>query len=769
MRPEFRWVWTILSAGVVLAIVAGPVRSGDDRPTAAATLRKFQRARDETLFQALGPTGQGLRERRKAIQEAACAALDLLGISVQIGSESVTLASGSPLKLEGYGLNDARTVRDGCCELLLVLAESFVEPLPGQTAAEYQVDLRRALSVLAVADRLTPSAAQTRAYHRRKARYRELLHQDGRAEREAAARTPLHGDVDAFLVADDFYRRGNLGRARELFEGVLGRQPDFWCSYFLAVCCLQEASADVRAGRPLLERARGHLTDCLTDAPAEARLWTLLLRGVVSANLENFAAAEEDFQKALDLAQGRNSSVIYALYNNRGVMRIGRGKLDEGIADLTEAVKLRPDRYPAHLSLAQAYELQKRSDESDKKYSQALQVAEQQVKDRELEASVLSQLYRTRGYAHEQALLSGNAARDATTARSYHEAALRYYDHAAEVCERALKEAGPGAPTEASLRQSLAWARFDRGRFYCDQRHAAEAVSEFDAAQRAGADADLIDRLGVLRWRGTALLKLGRNAEAIRAFDQYLGDGSTRWLLTLGGLLALAGDGPIHALPVLGVEPPQRRPDPESAYAYRARAFAETRLENPKAALQDCARALAIEPDNAETYDQRGRLYLTMESYALAEMDFDRAIQLRPGAAAAYVRRGYARVKRGDLAAGVGDADTGVSLARKAEASARPAPGLLWEAARVYAQAVGKRDRALTPEQRGTDLQRNICQEQAVKLVRQALEATAATERTPFWRDHVQADRAFDPIRFETGLADLAKEFSLPGPRREEP
>jgi tetratricopeptide (TPR) repeat protein len=771
MKYDFRRVRSVLGVTGLLGLlfVAAVQALARADSATAATVREFRQRKDEALFQALGPTGRGLRERRKAIQEATAAALQVVGISGAVILEAVDPPGGRALKLDGYTPAEAQALRDGCGELLLLLAESHVEPLPGQSAREYQGEVSLALGILDAARKLLPAVADLRAYHLRRARYLELLHRDARDEWKAAAHTPPRGVVDSFLMGDDFFRQGDLERARGLFEAALGRQPDFWCSYYLALCSLQEAGGDDRGRRQCLERARGHLDNCLADAATDAQVWTLLLRGLVFANLENYPAAEADFQKALDLAGGRDTSLVHALYNNRGVMRIGRGKIEDGIADLKEALKIHPERFPAHLSLAQAYELQKHADEAEKKYGEAISVAQQQVQDRELEATVLAQLYRLRGFAHEQFLTSDEALRDRATAREYYQAALRYHRHAVEVCERALKEAGPGAPTELPLRQSLAWGHFDRGRLYHGQGQSAEAVTEFDAALHAGADADLIDRLGVQRWRGDGLLRLGRNDEAIGAFDQYLGDGLGRQLFPVAGLFAFAAEGPVYTLPIQVVDPPRRRPDAAAAYAYRARAFARARLGQHKAALQDCGRALAIEPDNAETYAQRGRSYLALESYGLAEMDFDRAIQLNPGESTLYANRGYTRIKRGQLAPAVSDADTALALARKADAAAgskvvRLTPELLCAAARIYAQVVGQRDHALAPDERGTDLQRTVCQEQTFKLLRQALEALAPAERGPFWRSHVQSDPAFDPVRPDPGLANIAKAFGLPSP-----
>jgi hypothetical protein len=82
---------------------------------------------------------------------------------------------------------------------------------------------------------------------------------------------------------------------------------------------------------------------------------------------------------------------------------------------------------------------------------------------------------------------------------------------------------------------------------------------------------------------------------------------------------------------------------------------------------------------------------------------------------------------------------------------------LFYDAARIYAQAVAKAQADPRP------LSRHAMawyQEQAVVLIRQALESLPPKGRRVFWRDTIQLDNALSPIRGSTAFIRLASESS---------
>src|SRR5262249_56280115 len=102
----------------------------------------------------------------------------------------------------------------------------------------------------------------------------------------------------------------------------------------------------------------------------------------------------------------------------------------------------------------------------------------------------------------------------------------------------------------------------------------------------------------------------------------------------------------------------------------------------------DCTRALELEPD-AVTYTARGWVYLMTEAPKPALADFDEALHLDPKHGEAYLGRAYAQVLLGKPGEALRDAEEGLRCGPES-------PRLCYNAARVYAQLVGKVDEADT-------------------------------------------------------------------------
>jgi tetratricopeptide (TPR) repeat protein len=252
----------------------------------------------------------------------------------------------------------------------------------------------------------------------------------------------------------------------------------------------------------------------------------------------------------------------------------------------------------------------------------------------------------------------------------------------------------------------------ERGRLLHRAGRYEDALAAYDAAQALGAaSAD------VHRWRAEALLKLNRYEQALRSFDQYLARGG--------------------------------RP---AADVYVARGLLRARAGRYAEAVGDYGQALALEPDSA-TFAYRGWVYLARQAPQPALDDFDAALRLDPDNGDARGGRGAALVHLGRLGEAVADAE-------KAVRSGPATPRTLWNAARVYAQAVGRLDAGAGPAGRTSLELRARYQDRAVQLLRQALDATPAAQRGPFWRDNVHNDDALNPVRPSTAFARLAAEYA---------
>jgi serine/threonine protein kinase/tetratricopeptide (TPR) repeat protein len=304
------------------------------REQARIRYEAFLSRREEARFHRTLFTGLDLAGDVQATQAAAQGALALFGLRPEGGDLVLPAVFTESQKAE---------VRAGCYELLLVLAEVAAHRQQAQKPDDVREQVKRAVGLLDRAAKLGPP---TRAYHMRRAHYLALLGDGPGADQQqhrAAARQPA-GALDHFLIGEEHYKRGSPERALISFENALRAEPDhFWARYFLAMCCLH-------LQRPA--EARAHLTACLGRRPTF--LWAYLLRGFANSELNDFAAAEADYARVMELRP--DPLALYGIHVNQGVLRIRQGRLREGVAELRQAIALKPDHYQAHADLAQAYQ-----------------------------------------------------------------------------------------------------------------------------------------------------------------------------------------------------------------------------------------------------------------------------------------------------------------------------------------------------------------------------------------------------------------------------
>jgi tetratricopeptide (TPR) repeat protein len=193
---------------------------------------------------------------------------------------------------------------------------------------------------------------------------------------------------DHFLVGHELFSQGKLEAAtREFRKALQLNAKHFWTHYFLAIC--------VMSGKP--DVAVAHLTICQGLRPG--LIWIYLLRGFALGQLEDYTAAEQDFDRALALKPP--PATLYVLYNNRGVLRVGRKETrTDGIEDLKKAIRLRPEQHQAQASLAEAYRLDERPDEAVKHLDEAIDVARRQVGAGDLKPAALAILHHSRARLH---------------------------------------------------------------------------------------------------------------------------------------------------------------------------------------------------------------------------------------------------------------------------------------------------------------------------------------------------------------------------------
>jgi tetratricopeptide (TPR) repeat protein len=161
-------------------------------------------------------------------------------------------------------------------------------------------------------------------------------------------------------------------------------------------------------------------------------------------------------------------------------------------------------------------------------------------------------------------------------------------------------------------------------------------------------------------------------------------------------------------------------------------------------AVADFTQALSLE-DDARTRALRGWAYLASKASALALADFDRAIQIDAGSAEAYAGRAAVRVqlaaKPSQYQEAVADAEKALSLAPRND------PRAVVNAARVHAQAAARLE-----GEAGFPVRKLAAgyRQEALQLLRRALEMTPPGERAAFRRHHVEQDA--DLARFAAAL-----------------
>jgi tetratricopeptide (TPR) repeat protein len=428
----------------------------------------------------------------------------------------------------------------------------------------------------------------------------------------------------------------------------------------------------------------------------------------------------EPAKAALTACLDRHPDFLWA-YLLRGFAHGQLDEFDAAEADYARALKLDPDSDGRYVLFANRGALRERRGRLDEAV-------------RDLEACVALKPGQYQAYAglaqvHErrQEYLQAVARLDQAIARKPGLASLyrwraRLRLDALNQPEAALQDLDRAIPLDTGDGPSADLARdhAERGRVLHHEHRHTEALAAYERAVslRPGyAQAHL--------GRARALLPLRRYAEAEVALNRYLESGG--------------------------------RPLPE---VYRTRAVIRAKLRKFPEAVVDYAEALKGKPDPA-VYAERGWVYLASQQPQRARDDFETVIRLRPESAEGYLGRGAARVNLGQYRAGVADVEEALH-------HAPVTPHQRWRAARVYAQAADPSDVA----RRGVEgLNRVLCrqyQDRALALLGQALAALPASEREPFWRQHVQGDAALAGLRRVSCYAQLEARYA-PAPKTEAP
>src|SRR5579864_2980471 len=392
------------------------------------------------------------------------------------------------------------------------------------------------------------------------------------SQAEKAAQGAAGDDVlDHFLMADELYRRGEFGAAIKEFDQVLEAKPGhFWAQYLNAICLL-------RQGRPA--EARTLLSACL--AQRSDFVWLYLLRGFAHEELQEWGAADSDFQKAARMAVDENAR--YVLCVNRGVLRVRQERFEDAIADLKAAIARKPNAYQAYVNLAQAYRRLEKLDLALEQLNRAV----------ELEPG-LAHLYRLRARLQVER----------------NEPALALSDF-----NQAIERENSNSPYQVD-------DYVERGRLLLSGGQHAEALRSFDAALALQADHSLGQRL-----RAETLFRLGRFEEVIKAFDRYLETGKSLESVYRGRGLARAELGQYPGAIEDFTKALELHPT-SAVQAYRGWTYLV--VDAPKLALRDFELALELDSKNGDAYNGRGFVRAKMGLHRAAIQDAEEALRQGP-------------------------------------------------------------------------------------------------------------------------------------------
>jgi len=563
-----------------------------DRESAArARLADFGRWRREAQLRDVQFAGIDRRDNIEATRRAARAALDAFG-------EGPAGEDWAPATLPGSLTPAERAeVERGRRELLLAWAEAIARPLPGEDPR------RQAARSLRALDRAAEGRPPSHALHLLRASALEAAGDAGAGARERAeaGAIPPVDALDHLLGGRELLRGRRWIAAIAEFEEALRLEPDqFRAQLLLAV-------AELQIGRT--GPARAGLNACLQREPGA--IYLFLLRGfaygeeaharrqaareasprLVAQEAEaegQFEAAEADYRTALAL--GPDDDARYAVLVNRGVLRVRSLRLDEAVADLREAVRLRPDHFAAYVPLGQAYGKQGRVDDAVEQFTRGLAIEPD-----------LPALRRCRALARVDRGRPGPEARDG----------------AIRDLSEAIRIEPPDSPEAAADR-----AR--RARLLLLGGKPAEALADADEAVRIAPDdpdASLV--------RVKALLELRRFAEVVAACDDALGRGRrSADLLEVRGLARANREdypGAIRDYTLaLTLDPSRPSPLMHRGWAYIV-------SDAPRLALHDFDEAVRIAPDDPDAYTGRGFARALHGQHRAAVADADAEESLRHG------------------------------------------------------------------------------------------------------------------------------------------
>ena len=231
------------------------------------------------------------------------------------------------------------------------------------------------------------------------------------------------------------------------------------------------------------------------------------------------------------------------------------------------------------------------------------------------------------------------------------------------------------------------------------------------------------DHLLTQRLRAETLVALHREAEAATALDSYLS-----------------------------------RTQDVPAEVYQLRGLIHALTGKLPAAIDMYTLALRQNPKDDETRCQRGWAYLMTDATRLALVDFEACLQSDPANAEARLGRANVRIR-------LRERDAALEDAAAAEKQGPLTEHLLYNLARIYAQAAGQLEAEAgqaprRPEQFAAYLRWTEYTEKAIDCLSRALTEVPEPERASYWHKQIAADPAFTAVRQRPWYRLMAERFA---------
>ena len=365
----------------------------------------------------------------------------------------------------------------------------------------------------------------------------------------------------------------------------------------------------------------------------------LRVRGLLAERKQDFKAAADHFTKSLETDPGNS----FAL-SHRALAYMNLEKFEEAIADLNAILAREPQNLQALTQRAHAYRATGKNDEAFADSEAAVKAGRAPPELRLMRANTLrGQGKHDLALNEAELLIKENpesgwalvAAARIFSAEGRRDKAMATFDAALAVDREAyvyvnraqVRPRDDAAARLADLDEALKLepengaALAMKARLLFQQGRPEEAIPLFERASKVNPD----DRLDLLRGRAVALHKSGKADEAKKAFDEIRSQSSDA-----GDFNALCWD----------------------------KATAGLFLDS---ALEDCRKALELDPERASYIDSLGMALLRLGRLDDAVEAYDRAIAKAP-MAASYMGRAIAHAQKGDLARAEADRAQAVKL-----------------------------------------------------------------------------------------------------------